>query len=107
MSGEGEERRALYLGREVVYLGRYRGTAARIRYPRERVVHVVPADRVVFPPFAAAASSRSASVPPQGVSAAASSDGGGQDGSGRQLDQSRSNGHSRRSKRSIARRPAA
>lgn len=51
MSGEGEERRALYLGREVVYLGRYRGTAARIRYPRERVVHVVPADRVVFPPF--------------------------------------------------------
>ncbi len=39
--------RGWYLGREIVFLGRYRATAARIRYPESRVVHIVPLERVV------------------------------------------------------------
>lgn len=40
--------RGWYLGREIVFLGRYRASAARIRYPESRVVHIVPLERVVL-----------------------------------------------------------
>lgn len=40
--------RAWYGGREVVFLGRFRAGAARIRYPESRVVHIVPLDRLVL-----------------------------------------------------------
>lgn len=41
------ERSARYLGRDVVFVGRYRRATARIRYPGSSVVHIVPLDRVV------------------------------------------------------------